>query len=287
VNEGGSVLLTAVGSDPEGKPLTYAWDLDNNSSYETAGQSATFSAAALDGPGSATVGVQVTDSGGLTAVAQTTITISNVAPTVATPAFSPASSMLGSAMTASATFSDPAPNDAPFSCTVNYGDGSGAQTGTVSGNSCSGSSHTYAAVGAYTVTIAVTDKDGGIGMNSAVHSVIFNFNGFFSPIKNLPVLNYNKGGSTIPIKFTLNGNQGLNIFATGYPASQQIDCTTLAPIGPLTSINSPGNSGLSYSPGNGQYNIGWKTEKAWGGTCRQLVVRLVDGTEHYANFSFK
>ena len=116
--------------------------------------------------------------------------------------------------------------------------------------------------------------------------VTFNFTGFFAPIKNLPALNFNKAGSNIPIKFSLGGNQGLAIFAGGYPASRQIDCTTLAPIGPLTSIESPGGSGLSYNPVSGQYNIGWKTERAWAGTCRQLVVRLVDGTEHYAIFKF-
>jgi hypothetical protein len=30
----------------------------------------------------------------------------------------------------------------------------------------------------------------------------------------------------------------------------------------------------------------WKTEKSWAGSCRQLNVRLIDGTEHKANFRF-
>ena len=38
---------------------------------------------------------------------------------------------------------------------------------------------------------------------------------------------------------------------------------------------------------DGQYVYVWKTDKAWSGTCRQLVVKLSDNTEHRANFRFK
>ena len=67
VVEGSSVLVSAVGSDPDDDPLTFAWDLDNDGTYETAGQSATFSAAGLEAPATRTIGVQVTDPSGLTA----------------------------------------------------------------------------------------------------------------------------------------------------------------------------------------------------------------------------
>ena len=80
VDEGTSGALTATGSDPDGDALSYAWDLDGNGSYETAGQSATFDATAIDGAASRTVGVQVTDTAGHTAAAPATINILNVAP---------------------------------------------------------------------------------------------------------------------------------------------------------------------------------------------------------------
>jgi predicted extracellular nuclease len=66
--EGGSVTVTATGSDPNGDSLTYAWDLDNNGSFETPGQSATFTAPADSAPATFTIKARVTDTGGLTAV---------------------------------------------------------------------------------------------------------------------------------------------------------------------------------------------------------------------------
>lgn len=57
VNEGASVVVTVLGSDPEGGALSFAWDLDNNENFETAGASVTFSAAALTGPISHTIKV--------------------------------------------------------------------------------------------------------------------------------------------------------------------------------------------------------------------------------------
>ena len=46
-----------------------------------------------------------------------------------------------------------------------------------------------------------------------------------------------------------------------------------------------GGSSLAFD--SGQYIYVWKTNKAWAGTCRQLVVKLTDGNEHRATFRFK
>lgn len=284
-NEGETVALSATGSDPDGTPVTFAWDLDNDGNFETAGQNVTF--AAVDGPAYFTFNVKVTDETGLSTEASTTLTVNNVVPTVNAPVTSPEPSTEGRSVTASATFSDPGVNDAPFTCTVNYGDGTGTLPGGISGNTCLGPSHVYPTFGSYVVTVSVTDKDGGIGSNTALHIVIFNWAGFLSPVDNLPTINVTKSGSAIPVKFSLGGDKGLNIFAPGFPVSTQISCGTGAAVDDIEQTVTAGSSSLSYSAGNAQYNYVWKTEQTWASTCRQLVVKLADGTTHVANFKFK
>ena len=44
--------------------------------------------------------------------------------------------------------------------------------------------------------------------------------------------------------------------------------------------------GLTYDTKKGVYTFSWQTSKSWAGTCRTFVVKLADGTYHYAEFSF-
>jgi hypothetical protein len=112
------------------------------------------------------------------------------------------------------------------------------------------------------------------------------WSGFFQPVDNLPAFNQVKAGSAIPVKFSLGGDKGLNIFETGYPKSGVITCTLGATVDTIETTVTAGGSSLNYDPVTKQYNYVWKTEKAWSGTCRQLVVKLNDGTVHTANFKF-
>ena len=114
-----------------------------------------------------------------------------------------------------------------------------------------------------------------------------NFNGFFPPVDNLPVLNEVNAGRAIPVKFSLGGNQGLDIFAAGYPKSQETACDPTTLVDGIEQTVTAGSSSLSYDPITDQYNYVWKTEKAWVNTCRQLVVKLNDNSVHRANFKFK
>jgi predicted extracellular nuclease len=188
VVEGGSVVVTATGGDPDGDPLTYAWDLDDNGTFETPGPSATFSAALLQAPAERTIRVRVSD---------------------------------------------------------------GSSTAT----------------------------------DTATVTVIWAFTGFFEPIDNVPDVNAVKAGSTLPLRFSLGGDQGLGILAVGSPASIAYDCVTGSPIGPLEQTSPTVKRGLTYDAATGTYVYTWRTTKAWSG-CRRFVLTLADGTVHDALFRF-
>jgi predicted extracellular nuclease len=190
VQEGGNVTLNATGVDPEGDAVTFEWDLDNNGSFETSGQSVNFSAASLVAPAVVTVKVKVTDAYGNFTVAETTV------------------------------------------------------------------------------------------------AVLYNFVGFFQPVDNLPTVNTVKAGQAIPVKFSLSGNHGLNLFAAGYPKIEFTSCTA-STVDEIESTVTAGNSSLSYDAGADQYNYVWKTNKAWAGKCGTLIVKFNDGTTRTALFKFR
>jgi len=179
------------------------------------------------------------------------------------------------------------PNTTAISMPVNFNVTASDSCSTTVNVTTSHASGAIFPLGTTTVNATATDQAGHTSSCSFNVTVHYLFTGFFSPISNLPVLNTVKAGSAIPIKFSLSGNKGLNIFAADSPASGVVGCNSNDPAVDLTEIDTPGASGLTYNAGSGQYHYNWKTLKAWEGTCRQLVVTLNDGSQHRANFKFK
>jgi N-acetylneuraminic acid mutarotase len=139
-----------------------------------------------------------------------------------------------------------------------------------------------------TATPTHTPTDTPTPTPTATPTSIYTFTGFFQPVDNLPTVNLMNAGRAVPVKFSLGGYFGLDIFAPGYPASQQINCNTYDPIDPVEETVTPGGSSLTYDPATGWYHYNWQTDRAWAGTCRQFILRLNDGSEaHVANFRFK
>jgi hypothetical protein len=94
-----------------------------------------------------------------------------------------------------------------------------------------------------------------------------------------------KAGSKIVIRFSLAGDQGLDLFKPGYPASTGFTCGTTPP----TDASEPAEvaNALRYDALRDEYTFGWKTDKRWAGTCRVLVLGLRDGTSHAISIEFK
>lgn len=141
------------------------------------------------------------------------------------------------------------------------------------------------AVGTTAVNCSATDSHNNTGHSTFNVIVSYDFNGFFRPVDNLPTVNVVKAGQAIPVKFSLGGNMGLAIMAAGYPRSVAMACAG-AVSDVVEETVTAGGSSLSYDPTTGQYIYVWKSEKSWAGSCRQLQVKLADGSYHHANFSF-
>ena len=124
-----------------------------------------------DGPATTDVKIKVTDSDGAStsdSESVQVVQVANVAPSVTAP--SDQSSNEGDSHSFNlGSFSDPGP-DSPWQVSVDWGDGSGptsfqvTASGAVSGQSLGSKTHTYAdGPNDYTVTVTVTDKNGGVG----------------------------------------------------------------------------------------------------------------------------
>lgn len=168
VDEGSSVALSGSGSsDPDGDTLTFAWDLDGDGFiFETVGENPNFDASSLDDSVN-TISLMVADPSDESDVASTTVTVENVAPTV--NAGPDASVNEGASFSSAGSFTDPGTLDT-WTATVDYGEGAGPQPLPLSGKTFS-LNNAYEQDGVYTVTVTVTDDDGGVASDTATVTV--------------------------------------------------------------------------------------------------------------------
>ncbi|HZC70356.1 MAG TPA: PxKF domain-containing protein [Jatrophihabitans sp.] len=115
----------------------------------------------------------------------------------------------------------------------------------------------------------------------------YNFSGFFQPVNNVPTVNVAKAGSAIPVKFSLGGNQGLNIFQAGAPQVVKVSCSSGVQTDLVETTITAGGSSLQYDWFTNQYIYVWKTTSSWAGSCVQFELGLNDGSTHRFFVQFK
>ncbi|WP_066947076.1 PxKF domain-containing protein [Microtetraspora fusca] len=134
-------------------------------------------------------------------------------------------------------------------------------------------------VGFHAFTVKAADNAGNVADQKATYQVVYPWHASF------PETMEGKAGSAVPIKFSLGGDHGTGVIASGYPVSRPVTCATGKATGPAESTSSPGNSKLGY--GDGQYNYVWKTDRGWSDTCRQFELKLDDGSSHFTTIRLK
>ena len=87
------------------------------------------------------------------------------------------------------------------------------------------------------------------------------YSGLFAPVSNPPALNQADAGCSVPIKFSLKGNQGLGVIAAGFPKSQLIACPAVVRVNPIPNAATAPANKLTYNAANDVYTFGWATQK--------------------------
>jgi surface-anchored protein len=165
VNEGTSNASAAFTGQSGGiGSYTYSYDFNNDGNFEITGSSSasvTIPESYLDdGSMSRTIHGRITDSVGGYSDYTYSIMVMNVAPTPTMTRPSAIDVTVPAAFRGTATDPSTADTSAGFTYSWNFGDGTMPSAG-------ANVSHTFTRVGTYTVTLSVTDKDGGVGTTSA------------------------------------------------------------------------------------------------------------------------
>jgi hypothetical protein len=144
------------------------------------------------------------------------------------------------------------------------------------------------APGSHSVEVTGYDQAGNSMTVSCGYAVVYAFQGFFTPVDNLPTVNEATAGQTIPIKWRISNFYGVGVSDSASfvsVTSGSITCDASAPRDAIETYS--GGSGLQYL-GDGDWQLNWKTPKSYAGQCRTARLNLADGrTGREAEFRFK
>ena len=170
VHEGSVFTVTGSFTDPDlGDAWTSTVDYGDGSGPQPlvlSGQTFELAHAYAD-DGTYAVTVRVTDRAGEFGTGSLHVAVDNVAPTVDAGADQSADE--GAPVSLAASFTDPGAGDT-HSATIDWGDGI-LEAGVVGVSGAVNGTHVYADNGLYTVRVAVTDDDGGLGSDTLAVTV--------------------------------------------------------------------------------------------------------------------
>lgn len=173
INEGDGLTLNGSGtSDPDvSDVLSYAWDVNTDGVIDATGVSPVLSGAqlallGLNDDGVFVVTLTVDDGAGAVVSATTSLTVSNVAPTLTSLA-GPTSGQTNQALSYTALASDPGADVLAYAWTV-----TNADSVIVASANGTGFSFTPNVAGTFTIALDVTDGDGGAAAGSIALSVV-------------------------------------------------------------------------------------------------------------------
>lgn len=131
--------------------------------------------------------------------------------------------------------------------------------------------------GTHAFRVDSLDSAGNASFATATYSVRYPFDGFYSPLVKQPAIATLRAGDSVPVKFSLGGDRGLDV----------VSRAAWRPCNVSTGDASSAVGSLSYNPGPARYTFMWQSEKSWAGSCREFLLVLRDGTTQAAFVSFR
>jgi hypothetical protein len=136
-------------------------------------------------------------------------------------------------------------------------------------------------LGPHTFEVTGTDANGKTTTRSVAYRVIYLFKGFDPPVDTGSNLDGVKAGDNIAVKFSLNGDHGLNVVTKAtWQSATCGDWVTTAPANPV-------DGKLTYSASVDRYKEVVASSSSWRGSCRLLRFYLDDGTTPEVRVNFK
>jgi hypothetical protein len=168
---------------------------------------------------------------------------------------------------------------AAYSCDDQPG---GSGVASCEGTVANGAPIDTSSFGEHSFEVNAADHAGNTASRTVTYSVAYDFDGFLSPVLNMPNVNRWKAGLPVPIRFSLNGFRGPRPEADGYPRSTRCGGGDTE----LIARAAKKRPAFEYNRHADRYVMLWKTEREWAGDCREFVLRLDDGSVHVAQFQF-